>query len=538
MERMNRMFNAFYNTSSMVDHILKKEKIKLPLFVISMVIFILGLVPVFDEILKTSSNMQVLIETMKNPAMISMVGPVFVEDSYTLGSMYANYMTVFTAIIFAVWNILFISRNTRLDEEMGRSELLRALPLGRLSNDLAVILINFFANFAIAVLLIIGFKLISPEVDLNAVINFTLSTVGFGFLFSVITLLFAQVTSTARITNSLSFLTLMIFYMARAIGDIYSETLSKLSPLGLITRTESFVNNYTWPLLVLLVEIIVITVISIVIMKNRDLGSGIITERRGRSKLSPFVRGIFSFTFKILKSQFIIWGVTVFLFSSMYGSTLGDLEGYINSSDLVKKMLQVNSEFTLTEQFVGLLVLIMSMITCIPVLLFTTRVVSEESNYLSEEILNKPVSRYKYLLSFIFVSIVAAVVFQLLVASGFWLVGKQFLEDIPSLSVFIKAVLNYIPAILATLSIAILFIGIKTKLVFLSYIYLFYSFIVVYIGRMLDLPKFMEKISPFGLTPNYPLKEMEFGIHGLLLAIFIILSAIGLYSYRNRDLNN
>jgi len=326
--------------------------------------------------------------------------------------------------------------------------------------------------------------------------------------------------------------------MTRAIGDIYSETLSILSPLGLVTRTESFVNDYTWPLIILLIEIAIVFLFAFILMKNRDLASGLISESRGRRKLSPLINGVFTFTLKILKTQFIIWAVTVLLFSSMYGSTLGDLEGYIKSSDLVKQMLQVNSEFTLTEQFIGLLVLIMSMITCIPVLLFTNRILSEESNFLSEEILNKPVSRYKYFLSFIAVSILAAIVYQFLVALGFWLVGKQFLADIPNLRVFIKAVMNYLPAILATLSVAILLIGIKAKLAFISYIYLFYSFLVVYIGRMLDLPKFMEKISPFGLTPNYPLKDLNFGILAILVAIFIVFSSIGLYGYRHRDINS
>ena len=66
----------------------------------------------------------------------------------------------------------------------------------------------------------------------------------------------------------------------------------------------------------------------------------------------------------------------------MYGSVLGDLEGYINSSDMIMQMLKFMPNFSLTEQFVSLLMVIMSMISTIPVLLFTNKIISDEKKAL------------------------------------------------------------------------------------------------------------------------------------------------------------
>lgn len=532
---MNKYFS---NLSLYTKFILKKEKINIILYTLLMSVFMVVLVPVFENILETSSNMQVLIETMKNPAMIAMVGPVFVGDSYTTASMYGNYMTVFTGIILAIWNILFVTKHLRNDEELGRLELVRTNSVGKLSNITAVLFIAFLVNLLTFILMVFGFYFISSgSMPLEGNINYSLATCGFAFLFAVISALFSQISSTARIANSLSFITLFVVYIMRAIGDVSVDSLSYLSPLGLVSKAQSFVNDYYWPLIIIILEILVLIAITYLLAYKRDLGEGLVKEKQASANLSPLVRGVTSFVFKLQKTQIIIWSLVIFSFASMYGSVLGDLEGYINSSEMLKNMLQIDSEFSLTEQFVSLLVIIMSMISALATIAIFNRISDEESKNLSEEILTKPVSRINYLLSFIIVAVVCAIIFQILIALGFWLVGKNYLVDIPDLSTFFVATINFLPAILLSISIAILAFGISPKLSWLGYLFLGYSFLVVYIGRLFNFPKIMEKISPFGFTPTYPTEELNLSINIILLALSIIISLVGITIYRKRDIS-
>ncbi len=179
------MKHLFYNTGSIIGFILKKDKIKILIWIIALIAYGVGFIPVFQGILDTSSNPQVLVDTMKNPAMIAMIGPVFVEDSYTIGSIYANYMMVFSALIAGAMNIFIVSSNTRKDEELGRTELLRALPVGRLSNLSASLTIAFFANLILLLATAIGMYFISPEIYLKGAIIFSAGIYGYGFLLPV-----------------------------------------------------------------------------------------------------------------------------------------------------------------------------------------------------------------------------------------------------------------------------------------------------------------------------------------------------------------
>src|SRR5699024_2114983 len=107
MKRRTNMSKYLNNTFSLTKFIFKKERLKLILYIVLMSSYLVAMVPIFVKIISEATNPLILVDTMRNPAMVFMLGPVFVEGEYTVGSMYANYVTVFIGIMFATWNILF-----------------------------------------------------------------------------------------------------------------------------------------------------------------------------------------------------------------------------------------------------------------------------------------------------------------------------------------------------------------------------------------------------------------------------------------------
>lgn len=539
MRKKSAMKAKFTNTRTMVGFILKHDRISLSIYTVVIALFMIFLVPIFSDILNTSSNHEALVSTMRNPAMVAMVGPVYVDSTYTLGSIYANYMTVFTGLIFAAWNILFVTRHTRKEEEQGSLELVQSLTVGKVANLTATLVIAFAVNTLICLAMTIGFPLISNgEMDLLASFNFSLATTLFGFLFALVAAFFAQLATTSRMTNSLSFLLLMVTYLLRAAGDLSNEALSLISPLGLITRTKSFITNDWRPIAIIALEALVLILVAYRLAIGRDLQAGILREGKGRTTISPLVRGIKSFTFHLQKYQFLLWALVVFSFSGMYGSIFGDLEGFIESSDLIKGMLAVEGAGSLTDQFIAMLMVVMSMITTIPVLYFVNRILGEEKKGHAENILTKPVSRYTYFASFIGLAILAAVIYQVLVALGFWTVGRMTLETISPLSTFLVAALNYVPAILVMVGVATVLVAYLPNKAWLSYLYLGYAVLVIYLGRLLKFPEALEKFTPFGYVSNYPLEEVNVVNLVGLVVVGMALIFIGLKGYRERDLAN
>lgn len=81
-----------------------------------------------------------------------------------------------------------------------------------------------------------------------------------------------------------------------------------------------------------------------------------------------------------------------------------------------------------------------------------------------------------------------------------------------------------------------LLIGYLPRLSWLSYLYLGYSVITIYLGRLLNFPDFLEKLTPFGYISNYPLQPISATALLTHTVASLLLIFLGLLGYRRRDL--
>src|SRR5690606_18535202 len=160
----------------------------------------------------------------------------------------AHEMLLMTAVVVGLMNILLVIRHTRTDEEDGRIELVRSLPVGRLSNLSSTLLVMAGANIVLALLTAFSLAALGIEsVDLQGSLVYWFALGAAGLVFAGVAAVCAQLSPNARNALGLSIAILLLAYMVRAIGDVANETLSWLSPLGWILRSEAYVNNYWWP---------------------------------------------------------------------------------------------------------------------------------------------------------------------------------------------------------------------------------------------------------------------------------------------------
>jgi Putative exporter of polyketide antibiotics len=75
-------------------------------------------VPAFKEIAQ-GQGLLAMFETMRNPAMIAMVGSTPIEQGadYTVGAMYAQEMLLFCGLFSLVVSLLHVVSHTRKEEE-------------------------------------------------------------------------------------------------------------------------------------------------------------------------------------------------------------------------------------------------------------------------------------------------------------------------------------------------------------------------------------------------------------------------------------
>src|SRR5690625_75190 len=244
-------------------------------------LFSAGFVPAFKEIAK-GQGLIGMFETLKNPAMISMVGPTPVENAinYTLGAMYAHEMLLFCSLFTMIVSVLHVVGHTRKEEDLGLLELVRSFQVGRQANSLATMIETVFINVLLA--LFIAITMISFGVETITVEGSFLfgATVGMaGIIGAAIALVMAQVMPVSSAATGASLGLIGLFYIVRATTDIANVKLSMLNPLGWTYLTYPFTNNHWFPLVYAILFVIIMVVISFTLEGARDMGAGYLPVR-------------------------------------------------------------------------------------------------------------------------------------------------------------------------------------------------------------------------------------------------------------------
>jgi ABC-2 type transport system permease protein len=524
----------FYNTGKLARFQLRLDRLRIPIWLLSLAIVTIATAMALTDLYKTDQDRQGIAETMVNPAMTAMVGKGYGLDNYTNGAMMAHQMLLFTAITVAIMSILLVARHTRAAEEDGRIEMIRSLPSGRLANLHATICNLIGTNVVLALIIGLGlYSLRIESMDLEGSILYGAALGATGILFTAITALFAQLSESSRGTIGFSFTVLGIAYLVRAIGDVGNETLSWFSPLGWVLGTETYVTNYWWPILLTIGVALAIILLTFYLNAIRDIEAGFFPSKPGRKHASRFLQSPFGLALRLQRTGLISWAVGVFILGVSYGSILGDLESFSAEIELILTPVEGVS---LVEQFLPMLMSIIAMICTIPALMALFKLKGEEKKNRTEHLLVRAVSRRRLLASYFIISIVVSFVMLSLAAIGLGVAGNSVMDEKIVFSTFYNAAMVHLPAMWIMIGIGVLLIGIAPKVTGLTWLYLVYSFIVVYLGGLFQFPEWVGKISPYAHIPQLPIEDMDFAKASILTVIAAVTIFIGFIGYRKRDI--
>ena len=540
--------------------IFRRERITSLIWAASLIFINTIVALAYIQLFDNDEAIQQMVGTLSSPAMQAIVGPVYGPEPITIDYItiaFAQEMLVFMMIASAIMNIFFINRHTRTDEELGRLEMIRSLPVGRLTVAVSALVFAFGLNLAISVLMALG--LIAANVAGTTIAGaFVYSfAVGIaGFLFACVTLLTAQVFQNARSASTWAFAALGIFYGVRAYADMAQNlTFNYISPLGLGLRVFAFWDNNFMPLIILLTECAAIAVIALVICAKRDLGEGVVPARKGRKNASVFLQSPFGLAWRLTKNTVIIWLISMFAMGATYGAVLDDIGGFVESNDMFRQLIIGNDEEMLAlleipeasqaiheqiksmmvDSFVAFMYVIMALLASVPVIIMAGKIHSEEKRGRLEGIFARSVNRYTMFGSYLLIALIASVAFMISGAVGIYAVSS----DLTNAGDLIKAAFVYVPSLLTMIGISVLLVGLLPKLTSLVWGVFAFSFVCVYFGRLLDLPEWLPKITPYGSIPQYTdIMAQDFSVVPVIVlsATAIILTAAGMFMFRQRDI--
>ncbi|UOR13739.1 ABC transporter permease [Halobacillus amylolyticus] len=517
--------------------IVRQDRIRIPVWLVALSAFTFLVAVSFTDLYATKQDREAIAETMGNPAMTAMVGQGYGLENYTFGAMMAHQTLLMTAVVVGIMSILLVTRHTRANEEDGRVEMIRSLPAGRLANLNATISVLFGTNVLLALLIGFGLYALGLEsMDLEGSLLYGAALGATGFFFASLTALSAQLSKGSRGATGLSFAVLGIAYLMRAIGDVGNETLSWLSPLGWVLGAEVYVNNYWWPILLTVGVAGVLAVLALYLNAIRDLGSGFLPSKPGRKHATAFLQSPFGLALRIQRTGLIAWGIGIFMIGASYGSVLGDLESIFANIDMMEDLLTPVEGVSLTEQFITMLMSILSIISTIPALMVLFKLKAEEKKNRTEHLLGRAVSRKRLMGSYFILSIFVGIVMLSLAAIGLGVVGGAVMDDAIGFSTFYSAAMVYLPATWIMIGFAVLFVGMEPKLTGLTWLYLIFSFVAVYMGGLFQFPEWVSKLSPYGHIPQIPIEDMDVTNVSILTIFAMVLTILGFIGYKKRDI--
>lgn len=461
---------VFANTGTLTRFILRRDRIRFPIWVLSLSALTVLVAEAFMNLYSTAEERLAIAETMQNPAMSAM-------------------------------------------------------------------LVLFGMNLLLALIIGLGLYTLGIEsMDLEGSLLYGAALGATGMFFSAVTAVFAQMSESSRGTIGLSFAVLGVAYLIRAIGDAGNEMLSWFSPLGWVLGAEVYVTNYWWPILLTIGVAVAIVILALYLNAIRDLESGFLPSKPGRKYASTFLQSPLGLTLRLQRTGLIAWAIGMYVLGASYGSVLGDLDAFFSGNDMLEKLLTPVPGFSLTEQFLTMLMSVMAMFCTIPTLMAMLKLIGEEKKNRTEHLLSRAVSRTRLMGSSLIVSFVVAYVMVSFTAIGLWSAAAATMENGIAFSILYSAAMVYLPAMWVMIGVAVLLIGFAPGLTGWIWFYLLYSFLVVYLGGLFQFPEWLSKLSQFGHIPKLPVEDMDFMKLSVLTFIAVVLAVVGFVGYNRRDI--
>lgn len=531
------MKNSFYNTLTYAKFILKREKKYFIIWFISLILLTVGQAQSLADMYPTAEDRAEVARSMDNPAIIALMGLPYGKNNYTMGALLSQQTLLFAAVALAIMNIIFIIRNTAADEEKGISDTLLAFPVGKQFQIAASLLVSFAVNVVFSVAISIGLCSLKIDgIDTKGSLAFGAVMCAAGIFFATVSAILAQISPTNSI--GLSFGILGVSYFVRALGDIGSEVIACISPLGALMRSQVYVKNGFAPILIVLIVSLVFAAGAVWLNTKRDYGSGIFVNKTKKKTTSDFLRSPLTLAVRLLFVSTVAWIVGFLIMGFSFGGMLEEIKSQLEKNDMMKQIFITDDNTAILDQFISVMTSITSIIATVPSVLAILKIRTEESSGRMDIIMSHKVSRSSIIGSYFFIAIIISVILQLVFAVSMWSGGMTVLKDPIKLSYFIKAAISYLPAIWLTIGLFTLMIGVFHKGIMLAWLYYGYSVFVIYFGSMLKLPETASKLTAYGNISNVNIDGFNSTSIICITLIFAVLSVVGFIGYKRADITN
>jgi len=526
---------AFTGTRHLVRLILRRDRVRLPLWVVGVggmiAISALAVPPVYDTPEKVAGYARTV---GSSPVSYLMSGRQAGID--TIGGIVANEISQVAQLGICLMVTFLVVRHTRAEEETGRAELLRSGVLGRHAPTLAGLLYGVSAALLIG--LITTASMLAAGLEVGGSVTYGVGLILLGLCYVAVTLVAAQVSTSARGALGLAGAAIAIGYLVRGVGAMQDNALVWASPFGWAQRMDAFGDERWWPALLLLALTGALLGLAAWLTAQRDFGGGLLQARPGRPRASRFLGTPVGLVLRLQRGLLIGWAVGLTALGLLYGAVVPTIPDLVASNPDIALAIgaSADAERALIDAFVGYIFLFMGVVSTGFAVTSVLRLRSEEESGRAEVVLATQVSRSSWVGATLVVAVVGALLLSLLMGLGFATGYGVGMGEWDRLAGQLGGQLSLLPAVLLVAAVAVAIAGLLPGWSLLAWVGVAFVFFQVMLGDTLRLPDWIDGMSPFWHLPRLPVETFEplAAVAEIVLAAALML--LGIWGYRRRDI--
>jgi ABC-2 type transport system permease protein len=524
--------SEFTGTLTFARFIVRRDRVRMVVWLVGIALLVGSTPARVNGVYPTQADLnEAAAATAHSAAAIAFKGPAQALD--TLGGQVAFQVGGFGLVVVGLMTLLTTARLTRAEEETGRTELVRSMPVGRYAPTAAALLVvaamNMQVGNSVAVSLVIQGLPVTGSVVLGA------SFAALGFVFAGVAAVVAQITENTRVVSGVSGTVLGAAFVVRGAGDVGDGTLSWLSPIGWSQKARPFAGERWWPLLVSFAFAAGLVVVAGVLTTRRDIGAGILPPRPGPRAATPRLGRPWGLALRLQRGSLVGWSLGTFLLGAAYGSVANDVDELLGGNEALNTWLARAGGASLTDSFLATSLLILALIGTGYSIQSTLRLRSEAAADRAEPVLATGISHQRWAASHLTVALAGSVVVLAAGGLGMGLTYGVVTDDFSVLPRLLGAALAYTPALWLLVGLTVALCGLAPRGVPVAWAALAFCVVGGLLGDVFDLPSWIVGVSPYQHVPRLPAAEATIVPLAVLATVAAGLTAVGLTAFRRRD---
>jgi ABC-2 type transport system permease protein len=520
-------------TGSLIRFTVRRDRVRMVVWVVAILLLVGSTVASIKGLYPTQHDLDLAARASEdNAAAIAFNGPPQALD--TLGGQMAFQVGAFGLVTVALMSLFMTGRLTRGEEEAGRLELLRSLPLGADAPTVAAL--ATVAGMDLAVGALVGATLIGLGLPTVGSVVFGLSFGLLGLFFVGVTLVAAQVSENTRVVYGIAGSVVGASFLLRAVGDIGDGSLSWLSPIGWAQKTRPFAGEEWWPFALLLLATGILFAVAAALARRRDVGAGLVAPRPGPASAGPGLGSAAGLARRLQRGSLIGWAATLLFFGIAYGSVADSVNDFVRDNQAMADIIAAQGGGSIVDSYLAMSFRVLALLGAGFAVQATLRLRSEETSLHAEQVLVAATSRPRWAAGHLAIALVGSVLILVVAGLSLGLTDAAVTGETDVVLRSLGASVVYAPAVWVLVGTSFALVGLAPRAAPAAWAVLAACFVVGMFGQLLELPQWVSDASPFQHVPQLPAADFAVVPLLLLTVLAAALTGAGLVGLRRRDI--